>query len=206
MLWQLHDGGTAIPSAAGPAHDDVVHGGYAVHQLFVDKKYGDLKEEMMGNLLCTLSPFQFAVSAQKASLLCSSRRVRGTKTGDIPSALRQYGIAKGSAMTKQHVLSVVLYCDWQRLSDALRSSLRATTPSESVNCELANWSKFLRETVELFGSGEGQSADGGLGRDLHRRHRKKQQAEQPQETPLPNESHATTAWFYLISSLGIGTE
>lgn len=118
----------------------------------------------MGNMLCSLSPFQFAVSAQKASLLCSSQRVRATKTGDIPSALRQYGIAKGSAMTKQHVLSIALYCDWQRLSDALRSSFRGAAPSESVNCEFANWSKFLRETVELFGSGEEESADGARSR------------------------------------------
>ena len=112
----------------------------------------------MENMMCTLSPFQFAVSAQKADLLCTSQRVKATKTGAIPSALRHYGILEDSAMTKQHVLSVVLYCDWQRLSDALRSSFRMT-PFESLddakgrNCEFANWSKFLRETVELFGGG-----------------------------------------------------
>ena len=155
----MHGDGTSIPNDDDQSAMREVHSGYAVHELYINSKYGHLKEEMMDNMLCSLSNYQFAISAQKADLLCSSQRVKAMKSMKsevMPSVLRYYGISEGAAVTKEHILSIVLYCDWQSLSDALNMSMKklSTESLDDVkgrNCESAIWSKLLREMVEVFG-------------------------------------------------------
>ena len=58
-----------------PAYEENI--GYTLGQWFVEKKYGNLKEEILNNLVLTLSVGQFAVTLQKAVDKLSEWRERG---------------------------------------------------------------------------------------------------------------------------------
>eukprot|EP01084_Bolivina_argentea_P000582 1093_1 len=79
-----------------------------------------------------------------------------------------YNIKKETPISYQHLVSVILYTDWSKLSKEFTNTFRKTASYESIsslkerNREFAIWSKYLRETVEIFGYnavGEGRGFD-----------------------------------------------
>eukprot|EP01083_Nonionella_stella_P281065 956330_1 len=62
-----------------------------------------------------------------------------------------YDIAHGSPILLDHLISVILYCDYTDLCTAFSASFRRLQPYERIevtikrNAEYANWSRLLRE-------------------------------------------------------------
>eukprot|EP01083_Nonionella_stella_P156304 506055_1 len=71
--------------------------------------------------------------------------------------LLHYGIAHGSPILLEHLMCIILYCDYSKLCTAFSATFRRLQPYERIevtisrNAEYANWSKRLREAVELYG-------------------------------------------------------
>ena len=69
-----------------------------------------------------------------------------------------YGVKEGSSPTLNHLLSLTLYTDVTALSSSFSSTFRAISKYESFdsiksrNREYYWMSRYLRETVQLFGS------------------------------------------------------
>ena len=83
-----------------------------------------------------------------------TKRLRAVKSAE---KWLRYGIEAGSRLSHDHMLSIVLRCDWSELCTAFSGTFRHSTPFESLdsikarNREYSIWSRLLRETVEYFG-------------------------------------------------------
>ena len=70
---------------------------------------------------------------------------------------KMYGIGSNSPFTTEHLLAVILYCDWSQLCTAFSRTFRKTHQYQSIlavkqnNTEYAIWSRLLREAVEIYG-------------------------------------------------------
>eukprot|EP01084_Bolivina_argentea_P186755 321814_1 len=137
------------------------HSGYKIAELFIDSKYKDIKEEILNNKIYPLKQYQLKISINKMHRYAATKKAKSTEAfedefGDRNQYLR-YNIHKGQVISDNHLLSVIIYCDWSTLSSYFSATFRKTSSYDSLsvvkqkNAEFANWSRLLRETVEMFG-------------------------------------------------------
>eukprot|EP01084_Bolivina_argentea_P280652 479994_1 len=148
-------------------HDNVNdHGGYNARQLFVPRKYNNMKHELLNNKIFTLNLSELQISMNKTYKYINTNYVKLiTATPDYGDQLFKhdrndnlhYGITAKTPISFNHLLSICLYCDWSELCTKFSATFRNKNSYESIsmviknNSEFANWSRLLRETVELFG-------------------------------------------------------
>eukprot|EP01083_Nonionella_stella_P236243 829913_1 len=131
------------------------HSGYQPHELYVETKYASLKEEILQNMTCRLNPSKYSKMLNKAEKYMRSAKVRTFKA--VENQLLHYGIWDGTPLFVDNLLCVIFYCDETDLCTAFSATFRNNRCYESIesvknrNKEFANWSRILRETVELFG-------------------------------------------------------
>eukprot|EP01084_Bolivina_argentea_P051376 94496_1 len=135
------------------------HNGYQLYQLYVEPKYSSIKEEVISSKIFAIELSQFNVSCTKTTKYMSTERVKTIKVRQIfgQNDPLRYGIKNGAAITYNHILCVILYCDQSELSREFSKTFRKTSPHQSItdiierNSEYAIWARLLRETVEYFG-------------------------------------------------------
>eukprot|EP01084_Bolivina_argentea_P247682 414355_1 len=146
------------------------HRGYSINQLFVNIKYSNIKYEILNNNIYQLSFNQLQISSMKVSKYIDTNKVRKITASRDDYLDRNeflcYGIYKGSPITKNHLLAIILYCDWTDLSTKFTETFRKTNSYDSIssikqkNTEYGNFSKLIREATEIFGkSSDGTSQD-----------------------------------------------
>eukprot|EP01083_Nonionella_stella_P268033 905732_1 len=134
-------------------HND--HSGYEPHQLFVQAKYPNLKDELLTSKAISLDAHTFAKLMRKAEAMVLTKEARLLKAAE--NQLLRYGIKPGSPIELEHLMSIILYCDYTKLCTAFSASFRRLQHYEHIemtirrNAEYANWSRRLREVVELYG-------------------------------------------------------
>eukprot|EP01083_Nonionella_stella_P018436 51372_1 len=135
-------------------------------ELYIKSKYKSLKEEIRNNTICQLTTDQLNASIQKAHQFIDTAQAKEitalrhwTHYYDIDNRyIFKYNVKMGTPLSVEHVLSVLLYTDWSKLSKEFSATFRSITPFETLssvknrNREFAVWSKLLRETVEYFGN------------------------------------------------------
>eukprot|EP01083_Nonionella_stella_P175040 608473_1 len=120
---------------------------------YVEKRYNDLKEEMIENKLLNTTEFNRyyqKASYMHATFLCKSYEASVEKYFDF------YGISDGDALSIHHVLSVLLFMDYSlqtKLNHAF-INLEKETDDELRHRHsfYVNWARLLCETVEIFGN------------------------------------------------------
>eukprot|EP01084_Bolivina_argentea_P157503 274462_1 len=123
-------------------------------KMLVKAKHLSFKEEILHNSAVRLSMAQWLISLNKSTRYSTTSKV---KTMKCVFDFCGYGFNIGDKITKQHLLSIILYCDWDELQKEFSSTFRRTDtyePLSSViqrNSEYAIWSRLVRETVEIFG-------------------------------------------------------
>ena len=133
--------------------------GYTLGQWYVAKKYENLKEELLNNLVRTLSAGQFACTLQKAMDKLTALQ----KSGKQPRCLYDwwadsYGIQKDQEISVQHVVAILLYTNFSELCYLFSATYRKMHEYESDedmkarHSEYAIWARLLREAVECFGT------------------------------------------------------
>ena len=133
------------------------HGGYKVSELFVNAKYGSFKDEIANYE--NFDIVQYKQAHAKATMFIKSEKVKKitAKYTDYKHMFLHYGIAFGAILLFGHILSLILYTDYSKLSSAFSSTFRQIHNFETLkNIKRRNaaffWmSKFLRELVECFG-------------------------------------------------------
>ena len=139
------------------------YNGYTEQDLYIAQKYADIKEELLSNAIFQMTPNQYESSMNKATKLMTSKLAKKMKSQDHGTSLH-YDIPDGALLTIQHLLAVILYTDWSDLSREFTATFRKKQSYESLssikrrNREFANWSKLLREAVQLYGA-EGFEGD-----------------------------------------------
>eukprot|EP01084_Bolivina_argentea_P092544 166479_1 len=101
----------------------------------------------------------FKICVTKSTVFIDSKMAKKFKAASIP--LLHYDIPEDAPITKSHLLALILYCDTNDPCTAFSSTFRISNPfiplknlwhAQKQNGEFANWSRLLRETVEIYGS------------------------------------------------------
>eukprot|EP01084_Bolivina_argentea_P033828 62540_1 len=136
------------------ANDSFIH---IPHTLYVRATFPDLKQEMLHNSIYPLDMVQYDLAIEKLNHVvwkCERRKLIKSKS----SPLLRYDIDDNTDITKQHLLCIILYCDYDILCTEFSKTFRRKNIVESIkqtkkrNREFANFARILRETVELYGS------------------------------------------------------
>eukprot|EP01084_Bolivina_argentea_P221017 374455_1 len=128
--------------------------GYQPCQLVVEKTYDNLKQEIMDNKIRTLTHRQFKITIHKRDEIRCGSHVKKLIAANRDNELH-YGVSGN--ISNEHLLSVLLYCDWTQLAAAFSNTFRKSKFFKPIivvkkqNSEYWNWSKLLRESVEYYG-------------------------------------------------------
>eukprot|EP01084_Bolivina_argentea_P054362 99718_1 len=122
------------------------------------QKYASLKDELVSNTIYTLEANVFGSAYNKAQCLLNESNIIKNMSCRKRSGGRIYEIQPGSLLTINHILSIILYTDYDTLSYKFSSIFR--TPQTTVSDEYLkqkgreyyNWIKSLTETVDCFGT------------------------------------------------------
>ena len=133
------------------------HSGYKPCELYVKRKYQTFKEEILNYKHFGLSGAVIGMkkAMKKASNYISTQQAKAMKYQ--PEQPTFYDIGHGAPISKDHLLSLILYTDFDQLSANFTSSFRKTNVFESFhgvknrNSCYWWWSKSLREIVEGYG-------------------------------------------------------
>eukprot|EP01084_Bolivina_argentea_P306763 530145_1 len=138
-----------------PKQDDK---NYAYDFNKLSPKYIDLKEELLSNKICKLRVETFNHAHDKSLILMNTSN--DVKRICAWSAQESgYVLKDGSLLTINHILSIILYCDYDNLSHNFSSTFRFIEDDNSKkgnvlnrNLEYGNWTKYLTQTVNCFGN------------------------------------------------------
>ena len=128
------------------------HGGHRVRDLFIPKKYNGFKEEISNYKHVSQEQYTQVVIT-KAERYHDCYHVRTF----IADGFNEYDIKKGSIMTIDHLVALILYTDFTDHCTDFSSTFRKQNIFESLervkqrNREYWWMSKLLREVVEVFG-------------------------------------------------------
>jgi len=130
------------------------HSGFKVKELFIKRKYSSFKEEIASYRHFDIGNYEKA-KMKRQEYMNTDAIKKMDANGDCNKL--QYGIKKGQPLSAHHILSLILYCDYTKLSTDFSSSFRNLFPFETLKSVKARnscyyWmSRYLRELVEIFG-------------------------------------------------------
>eukprot|EP01084_Bolivina_argentea_P055770 102186_1 len=125
------------------------HDGNAYDYNNLKPKYPTLKNELTQNLIYIIDLSVFDSIYQRAEdLMKESMKIKSIKCKDD-----DYGNKLFGPLSLQHILSVLFYTDCDSLSFNFSKTFRQETEFEKVrNIEYGNWTKYLVETVNCYGT------------------------------------------------------
>eukprot|EP01084_Bolivina_argentea_P141602 248810_1 len=131
--------------------------GYQPHELFIQAKYEDLKQEIQSNKIMKLGVNDYHKAINKCNKLFSSQKAKSLKAAKYADNRLHFNITDDASILEKHILSVILYCDYNELQKAFTSTFRKIRAFESLesvkmrHCEFVHFAKCLREAVEYYG-------------------------------------------------------
>eukprot|EP01084_Bolivina_argentea_P101471 181914_1 len=131
-------------------------GGYSLCELYVKKCFDSLKQETLATEFITNKQFIENV-VNKGDEYHTSEKVKKIKINLKNNDPMHYGISKSDPIGKEHLYSVILYCDFTNLCTAFSSSFRPTKFNEPLSSIKNRNSKYywlsrrLREAVQYYG-------------------------------------------------------
>eukprot|EP01083_Nonionella_stella_P262781 893234_1 len=127
--------------------------GCSVKEWYIDKKYPNLKVELLQNTICRLSePKQYELLREQANKHRQTLVVKAM----VSRGRDVYNIEDGMPITVEHLIAMMAYCN----KDALQAQFSETfrRRENENNCSMiqrhknyANFGRLLREFVECFG-------------------------------------------------------
>eukprot|EP01083_Nonionella_stella_P150592 479963_1 len=129
---------------------------YRVRDWYIEEKYDSLKEELLQNKISCISEGQYESLVCKANKNLRSQYAK-TISCKCDDWEMKYDIKKHDPIELQHVLAIMVYCNYDQFQYQFSATYRRATPDESDE-SLKNrhshyhWlGRFIRETVECFG-------------------------------------------------------
>eukprot|EP01084_Bolivina_argentea_P087585 158184_1 len=135
----------------------VANDGCKLCDFYVPAKYNSLKDEIMKNNICSLNVYQWNILVQKSTYYLQTSYVKTMECGII-YAKELYNMAELSPLHFDHLISIMVYCNYDKLQQKFSETYRKTDKNES-NASLirrhsnyAHLGRLLRELVECYGS------------------------------------------------------
>eukprot|EP01084_Bolivina_argentea_P113996 203061_1 len=136
--------------------DPPANEGYQLKDWYIDNKYKNLKEEMFDNTICTIGSYQWDILVCKATIHYHSDHAKTLKIS--VENYKMYEMWKDEALTIQHLIAMMLYCNQDKLQRRFTETYRKLDVNESDDSlkerhqNYAHLGRLLRELVECFGS------------------------------------------------------
>eukprot|EP01083_Nonionella_stella_P311323 1109703_1 len=154
-----------LPGARGMPEQGNMHinTSYSYSSWFVSPKHKTIKDEVLNDTKHGLTIIQYENTVLKAMM--KHKAMSGTIKGADFMWKIVYEIPEGSPIRMKHILAVLLYTNHTDLSAAFSRSFRKVVGSESDNelkerhSHYANWARLLREAVECWGYGLGETTE-----------------------------------------------
>merc|ERR1712228_346265 len=133
------------------------HFGVRVCDLFANKKYESFKEEIANYSNFGIAQYKEAKIKTEKFMKTKEIKKNKAKKTDYWNMSLHYEIEAGAALLFEHILSLILYTDYTKLSTDFSSSFRKLSTFETLksvkqrNAVYFWMSKFLRELVECYG-------------------------------------------------------
>lgn len=173
--WSFYKNITEIdPKEQNPYNIDN-HGGFAILDLFIPHKYSSFKDEIFAyytpKSLCQIDwkeEYETKITI-KINLYIGSASVKKRRAKYDHQQSLHYEIDQYAPLLKDHLLALILYCDYTDLSTDFSSTFRKNEQFESFdsvkirNQSYAWLSQRLRECVELYGHNGVDKNDNGDG-------------------------------------------
>eukprot|EP01084_Bolivina_argentea_P306181 529038_1 len=154
--------------AYGGGHD---LSGYSITDLFVDPHYKTLKTEVLDSGFINIEEFnEFVI--QKGDYYYESETIKKTICKEEDDPLH-YDIEYGNKLEKQHLYSLILYCDFTEFSKDFSSSFRSLKWSDSIkqikdrNSKYYHTAKYLREIIQYYGVRGDGDYDEEIGKNIN---------------------------------------
>ena len=135
------------------------HSGYKQCDLYIQQKHPSIKHEIKEYKYLSIHQYNYEI-VPKAKIYHNTNYAKSiiAKGDQVWHGRRlYYGIKPGSALTLSHIVTVVLYTDYTNLCGDFSTTFRKINPFDTLeiikqrNRKYWWMSKFLRETVEIFG-------------------------------------------------------
>eukprot|EP01084_Bolivina_argentea_P020807 38652_1 len=123
---------------------------------FVNRKYLSMKEELTNNIIYRISIDQFNNEYNKAQIYQTTVWCKHIRSLD--KFARKCRIKINSLMSIQHLVAIMIYCNYDYLQNHFSSTFRALYSNESYysmkrrNSNFWHLSKYLIESVYVFGN------------------------------------------------------
>ena len=130
------------------------------HKDYIERKYKDLKEELLNNTQYSIKEkLDWDITMRKAESYRECARGRSLRANG-PLLYQYYndGDIEYNKVTTKHIAALLFYTNYDKLQGKFSASFRIFDNEENWdlckdrNREFANWSRLLRESVELFGT------------------------------------------------------
>ena len=124
--------------------------------LFVTPKYENLKQEIVNYQHINIDQYEKEI-LPKAEAFYETKLVRSMTCNNYEGRFNKYGITKDEIISKDRLISMILYTDYTELSSDFSSTFRRKTVFEPLTRTKKRhrnyyWmSKLLRETVAIYG-------------------------------------------------------
>eukprot|EP01084_Bolivina_argentea_P213259 362246_1 len=130
----------------------------------IHRKYQNLKQELLHNVICVISIEQFDCLLEKAKCLLTSGIIYAHRVIESSNRIQsrnindELGIVAYSHITIQHLIAVMVYCNLDKLQFKLSKTYRKNACNESDNSLKTRHSnyyhvgKLLRECVKMYGT------------------------------------------------------
>ncbi len=146
--------------------------GYLLSDWFIACIYGDLKEECLHNMTAPFSMYQWNVTYKKAMMKLQSwqsdpkaRELLSQTSLKRSWAEKFYGIKQETPILLQHIIAILLYCNFTHQSYEFSRTYRKIHALESDrslkkrHSQFSIWGKRLRELIECYGLRMSQTKD-----------------------------------------------
>eukprot|EP01084_Bolivina_argentea_P068594 124847_1 len=141
--------------------------GYTFAELSIPQKYSNLKQELTQNAIASISMIQYKKTYNTAKsniqtdvykqIKCKINELSMDILQNTPFHLSNYGIKNNAAITVSHLLSVVVYCSYDKLQRTFSETFRLRNSENLLSLKqrhanFYHFAKLLRECVELYGT------------------------------------------------------
>lgn len=114
--------------------EDGNRGDYTLSDWYINAKYGSLEDEILNNKIFSLKLYQWNNTITKAKLKWDTLKNSNIVNTANWKWEKVYGIKRGTIITLQHIISLLLYTNWSELCFKFSSTYRQLTDNESVFC------------------------------------------------------------------------
>ena len=127
---------------------------HAHDENYVQSHFYSLKQEAFGSK--SISIEQWNKINLKANFHYDTKKARNTRFNNKFDG-NHHGIPKNATISKKHLISIILYCDYSALCTKMSATFRKMTASETEesvanrNSKFFHFSKLLTEAVQDFG-------------------------------------------------------